>query len=204
MSGDFRALGGSEVNSYAQAMMDSRIALVPRGTVAESYRLFEAWRYGCIATREQLPPRPFLLGAPAITLRSWRELEPVLDSLLAIRERQQSLHAASLAWWRDVCSRDGGRPPACRRARAPVMTTARPPASCSLADAFPWPARHGYRIRLNQFVIKALADAGSLDLFAVARAGTDFASPPADIPVARWRAAVAPGRPVTRRRSPAR
>jgi hypothetical protein len=103
VSGDFRSLGGSEVSSYAEAMMDSRIALVPRGTVAESYRLFEAWRYGCIAICEQLPPRPFLQGAPAITLRSWRELEPVLDSLLADPARQQALHAASLAWWRDVC-----------------------------------------------------------------------------------------------------
>jgi hypothetical protein len=84
--------------------MDSRVALVPRGTVAESYRLFEAWRYGCIAICEELPPRPFLQGAPAITLRSWRELGPVLDSLLADPERQQALHAASLAWWRDVCS----------------------------------------------------------------------------------------------------
>jgi hypothetical protein len=104
VSGDFRALGGSEVSSYAEAMMDSRIALVPRGTVAESYRLFEAWRYGCIAICEQLPPRPFLQGAPAITLRSWRELEPILDSLLRDPERQHALHAASLAWWRDVCS----------------------------------------------------------------------------------------------------
>jgi hypothetical protein len=104
VSGDFRALGGSDVSSYAEAIMDSRIALVPRGTVAESYRLFEAWRYGCIAICEELPPRPFLQGAPAITLRSWRELEAVLDSLLADPERQQALHAASLAWWRDVCS----------------------------------------------------------------------------------------------------
>jgi hypothetical protein len=104
VSGDFRALGGSEVSSYAEAMMDSRIALVPRGTVAESYRLFEAWRYGCVAICEQLPPRSFLQGAPAITLRSWRELGPVLDALLADPERQQALHRASLAWWRDVCS----------------------------------------------------------------------------------------------------
>ncbi len=78
------------------------------------------------------------------------------------------------------------------------MTTARPPRILLLADAFPWPARDGYRIRLNH-VIKALADAGSLDLFAVARGATDFPCPPADIPVARWSAAIAPGRPVTRR-----
>jgi hypothetical protein len=106
VSGDFRALGGSEVSAYADAMMDSRIALVPRGTVAESYRLFEAWRYGCIAICEQLPPRPFLRGAPAITLRSWRELEPVLDELLSDPDRLKALHEASLAWWRDVCSEE--------------------------------------------------------------------------------------------------
>lgn len=104
VSGDFRQLGGSEVSSYAEAMMDSRIALVPRGTVAESYRLFEAWRYGCIAICEQLPARPFLRGSPAITLRSWRELGPVLEELLADPDRQLALHAASLAWWCDVCS----------------------------------------------------------------------------------------------------
>jgi len=104
VSGDFRALGDTEVNSYAEAMMDARVALVPRGTAAESYRLFEAWRYGCIVVCEQLPPRSFLQGAPAITLRSWTELEPALESLMNDPDRQQALHEASLAWWRDVCS----------------------------------------------------------------------------------------------------
>jgi hypothetical protein len=104
VSGDFRQLGLSEVGSYADDMMDSRIALVPRGTAAESYRLFEAWRYGCIVICEQLPPRPFLQGAPAITLRSWSELEPVLHDLLRDPDRQGALHEASLAWWLDVCS----------------------------------------------------------------------------------------------------
>ncbi|MBV9604675.1 MAG: hypothetical protein JO027_06200 [Solirubrobacterales bacterium] len=104
VSGDFRALADSDVSSYADDMMDARIALVPRGTAAESYRLFEAWRYGCIVVCEQLPPRWFLQGAPAITLRAWSELEPVLDDLLSDPERQQALHEASLAWWRDVCA----------------------------------------------------------------------------------------------------
>ncbi|HKO27456.1 MAG TPA: hypothetical protein VJU80_08375, partial [Solirubrobacteraceae bacterium] len=53
---------------------------------------------------EQLPPRPFLQGAPAVTLRSWRELGHVLPALLADPDRQQALHEASLRWWRDVCS----------------------------------------------------------------------------------------------------
>jgi hypothetical protein len=104
VSGDFRALADTQVSSYGDDMMDARIALVPRGTVAESYRLFEAWRYGCIVVCEQLPPRPFLQGAPAITLRSWTELEPALEDLLADPDRQQALHDASLDWWRNVCS----------------------------------------------------------------------------------------------------
>jgi hypothetical protein len=103
---DFRDLERSDVTNYAEDMMNARIALVPRGTAAESYRLFEAWRYGCIVICEQLPPRPFLQGAPAITLNSWRELEPALDSLLADPMRQRELHEASLRWWRNVCSEE--------------------------------------------------------------------------------------------------
>ncbi len=104
VSGEFRALPTMQVTDYADAMMDARVALVPRGTAAESYRLFEAWRYGCIVICEQLPPRPFLQGAPAITLGSWHELDQVLPALLADPDRQQALHEASLAWWREVCS----------------------------------------------------------------------------------------------------
>lgn len=104
VSGEFRALAPAQVTDYAEAMMDARIALVPRGTAAESYRLFEAWRYGCIVLCEQLPPRPFLQGSPAIVLSSWRELVPVLSELLADPRRQLALHEASLAWWREVCS----------------------------------------------------------------------------------------------------
>jgi hypothetical protein len=103
---DFRDLQRSEIINYAEDMMDARIALVPRGTAAESYRLFEAWRYGCIVICEQLPPRPFLLGAPAITLKTWRELGPALGDLLADPARERELHEASLRWWRNVCSEE--------------------------------------------------------------------------------------------------
>jgi hypothetical protein len=104
ISSDFRSLAESDVSAYADDMMDSRIALVPRGTVAESYRLFEAWRYGCVVICEPLPPRPFLQGAPVIALPSWRELGDALGSLLDDRARQKQLHEASLGWWQAVCS----------------------------------------------------------------------------------------------------
>ena len=67
-----------------------------------------------------------------------------------------------------------------------------------LADAFPWPARDGYRIRMNH-IIRALAQAGSVDLLAVTRSPDGGAAPPADIPLARWTVATAPPRPVDAR-----
>jgi hypothetical protein len=106
VTGEFRELEATHVTDYAEDMMNARIALVPRGTAAESYRLFEAWRYGCIVICEPLPPRPFLEGAPALSLRSWGELEPVLLDLLDDPARQRELHEASLRWWQNVCSEE--------------------------------------------------------------------------------------------------
>lgn len=121
LTGEFRDLGDTQVSDYARDMMNARVALVPRGTAAESYRLFEAWRYGCIVICEPLPPRPFLIGAPAITLDSWSELGPVLLGLLEDEERQRELHEASLRWWRHVCSE-----PATARRLASVLAALGP------------------------------------------------------------------------------
>ena len=54
-----------------------------------------------------------------------------------------------------------------------------------VADEYPWPARTGYRLRLDA-VVRALADAGSVDLIAAvldARTGRD--DPPHDVPLRR-------------------
>jgi hypothetical protein len=106
LSRDFRAIDEAQVESYADDMMDARFALVPRGTAAESYRLFEAWRYGTIPICEQLPKRPFYDGAPLVELRDWRELPSKLDALLGDRARQEALHTRALEWWREVCAED--------------------------------------------------------------------------------------------------
>lgn len=78
-----------------------------------------------------------------------------------------------------------------------VSPQPRPRILC-LADAFPWPARDGYRIRMDH-VIRALAQAGSLDLLAVTRGHGGDVVPPADIPLARWKVTSAPPRPVDAR-----
>ena len=42
----FGSFKHSQVEAYADDIMDARIADLPCGTVRERYRLFEAWRYG--------------------------------------------------------------------------------------------------------------------------------------------------------------
>jgi hypothetical protein len=106
VTGDFRQLEDEQVTGYGSDMMDARMALVPRGTAAESYRLFEAWRYGCVPICEPQPDRWFYDGAPVVQLRSWGELEGKLGPLLADPARQRRLHEASLRWWSEVCSED--------------------------------------------------------------------------------------------------
>jgi polysaccharide biosynthesis protein PslH len=79
-----------------------------------------------------------------------------------------------------------------------MATAHRRPRILCLADAVPWPARDGYRIRMNH-IIRGLAEAGAVDLFAVTRGAPGSISPPADIPLERWRVTSAPPRPVNAR-----
>ncbi len=60
---------------YSQALMDSRICLAPRGNSAETFRVLEGLRYGCVVVGERLPPFWFYENSPVIQLRTWSELE---------------------------------------------------------------------------------------------------------------------------------
>ncbi|MFC3686885.1 hypothetical protein [Aquipuribacter hungaricus] len=104
LTGDFHSVDQAAASSYGDHMMDCRVALAPRGTSLESYRVFEGWRYGCVVVADAAGPQPFYSGAPLVLVRSWDDLDDVLDGLFADPGRMQRLSDASLAWWRDVCS----------------------------------------------------------------------------------------------------
>jgi hypothetical protein len=93
-----------EIRSYPEAMMNTKICLVPRGTSFETTRLFEAMRYGCIVITEALPSRWYLDGAPIIQVRDWDELEKVITNLHAQPQLMEELHQESLKWWESKCS----------------------------------------------------------------------------------------------------
>jgi hypothetical protein len=87
--------------AYLDELMGSRIALCPRGSSRETYRVFEAMKSGCVPICEPLPRRSYYSGAPFVVIRSWRRLPGVLDDLFADRVALRERHKASMQWYAD-------------------------------------------------------------------------------------------------------
>ena len=89
---------------YSRQLMDTKVCLSPRGASVETYRFFEAMRYGCVVVTEPQPPTWFYEGSPAVVVERWRDLPEVLQELLDDPRALHTRHLESLAWWRDRCS----------------------------------------------------------------------------------------------------
>ncbi|OKH49801.1 hypothetical protein NIES2101_20430 [Calothrix sp. HK-06] len=101
----FGAKGASDAaTQYCEKMMNTKICLAPRGTSLETYRFYEAIKYGCIVITEALPSRWFYDGSPAIQVEDWRQLEEVLTQLLQNKTLLNETHEKSLHWWETKCS----------------------------------------------------------------------------------------------------
>lgn len=102
----FQESAASDAGEYSRALMNARLALVPRGATTETHRFFQALKYGCIVVTDAVPPIWFYERAPIVRLRHWDELERVVLPLLADPARLEDLHRRSLAWWETACSED--------------------------------------------------------------------------------------------------
>jgi len=91
---------------YSRRLMNARICLAPRGGSVETFRFFEATRYGCVVVGERLPPTWFYAGAPMVTLDDWRTLPAVLERLGGDPAALERRHLAALTWWRERCSEE--------------------------------------------------------------------------------------------------
>lgn len=93
-----------DAETYSRHMMNAKICLVPRGTSPETFRFFEALRYGCIPIAERLPDRWFYDEAPAVFIDDWNELGNVIRQLLSNEDLLEEKHRAALDWWKTRCS----------------------------------------------------------------------------------------------------
>jgi hypothetical protein len=113
-TGSFDVGFASDGREFSEVMAETRICLAPRGSCVETFRLFEAMRQGCIVITDRLPPYRFYANCPAILIDDWRDLERVVDSLIAEPDRMRQLHRAALRWWDTT---------ACERAVARAIAT---------------------------------------------------------------------------------
>ena len=93
----------SDICDYAERLMDSKVCLAPRGSVADTWRFFEGLKSGCAVITNPMPDEWYYRGAPVIQIESWAELESVLLPLLADEARLQEIHIQSLRYWEQVC-----------------------------------------------------------------------------------------------------
>ena len=100
----FHNTSNEDARKYSENMMETKICPVPRGTSWETYRFFEAMRYGCIVVTESLPSRWFYNESPAIKINNWSNLEEVVKTLLENKQLMRKKHQESLNWWKNKCS----------------------------------------------------------------------------------------------------
>jgi len=93
-----------DAEGYSTQMMDSKICLVPRGTSLETFRYFEALRYGCVLVTERLSQRWFYHNSPAVQVNSWSELPTLIEQLLSDPGLLHQKHREALHDWQTVCS----------------------------------------------------------------------------------------------------
>lgn len=89
---------------YSRHLMNSKICLVPRGNNVETWRFFEALRYGCIVITEVLPDRWYYDDAPVYELESWDSLEEVISKMLGSQKIMKRKHGEMINWWQKKCS----------------------------------------------------------------------------------------------------
>ena len=88
--------------SYSEKMMQSRICLAPRGSMADTFRAFEGLRAGCLVVANPLPKDEFFYpGAPMLIVDHWKEIGGILDRYARNWDALEEFRARGLAWWHD-------------------------------------------------------------------------------------------------------
>lgn len=97
-TGDFE-VSIKNPDDYVNALSDTKISLVPRGTSYETYRFFESFKAGCVVICDPLPDEWCYEGHPGIVIRDWRKLPGLIAELIADPARLEALSAEGLAYW---------------------------------------------------------------------------------------------------------
>lgn len=69
---DFNA--GLNSQTYCNTLRNTKIVFAPRGWInTETFRLYEAMKYGCVVFCEKLPDREYYKGIPVFQVDNWKD-----------------------------------------------------------------------------------------------------------------------------------
>jgi hypothetical protein len=105
----FSAAAAADPDEYSRLLADSKLVLAPRGTNVETFRFFEAHKYGALAVTEPLPPHWFYADEALLTVQSWRDLSRVVEEVFprnGDRSRGERLHAEARDRWARLYSEE--------------------------------------------------------------------------------------------------
>ncbi len=95
---------GVSPDDYGRTLVNTKIALSPRGVSHETFRTYEALRAGCVVIAARQLPSWFNEGWPVIEVDGWDGIESTVAALITDKDRLQEISDQSLAWWREKCS----------------------------------------------------------------------------------------------------
>lgn len=93
-------------DEYSELLMNSKICIVPRGNNVETWRLFEAARFGCVIVSEKLPKRWYYEEFPSFEIEKWKEVDKILKKIIGRKEKIKKLHKDVKKWWDERCSEE--------------------------------------------------------------------------------------------------
>lgn len=100
-----RFRGGLSPQLYAEYLSRSKVALIPRGHSAITYRLFEAMRAGCLLLCEELPPAWYLEHCPRVILPpDWHNLGAVLQKIWEDPQWMAQMHLQTRENYLQTCT----------------------------------------------------------------------------------------------------
>lgn len=100
MPGVDQEVGRLDETQYSYRLMNARICLAPRGNFPETFRFFEAARYGCVIICEPIADEWYNRDHPGLVFPGWRGAAERIAALLDSPDELMDLHHKSLAWWR--------------------------------------------------------------------------------------------------------
>ena len=99
---------GLPPEQYAEILSQSKIVLSPKGFFnTECFRFYEALRQGCVVITEKLPETDYYNNKYFIEVKSWRNIDKIINSLLCNKENLEKMSLQGRKYYQKELSPKG-------------------------------------------------------------------------------------------------